>query len=52
MTRCLNILYKCLNFRRNTSKDYQVIERTRSSIANEEKEITQKYQKQSYGSCA
>ena len=30
MTRCLNLLYKCMKFRLNIFGDYQVIELTRS----------------------
>ena len=37
MTSCLNVLYKCMKFRRNISKGYQVIERTRDSIANDQR---------------
>ena len=36
----------------NTSNGYQVIERTRNSIANDQREITPKYSKQRYCSCA
>ena len=52
MRRCLNVLYKCMKFRWNTSNGYQVIERTRNSIANDQREITPKYSKQRYCSCA
>ena len=52
MTHRLNVLYKCMKFQWNTLKGYQVIEWTRNSIANDEREITPKYQKQSYGSFA
>ena len=52
MTCRLKVLYKCMKFRFNTSYCYQVIERTRNSIANDQREITPKYQKQSYDSCA
>ena len=45
MTRCLNVLYKCMKFRFNTSNCYQVIERTRNSIANDQREITPKISK-------
>ena len=31
MTRCLNVLYKCMKFRLNIYKGYQVIERTQFS---------------------
>ena len=52
MTCCLSVLYKCMKFGWNTSNGYQVIEQKRNSIANDQREITQKYPKQSYGSCA
>ena len=42
MSRRLNVLYKCMKIRWNTSKGYQVIERTRYSIANDQREITPK----------
>ena len=34
------------------SNSYQAIERTRNSNANDQREITKQYPKQSYGSCA
>ena len=40
MTRCLNMLYKCMKFHWNTFNGYQVIERTRNSIANDQREMT------------
>ena len=43
MTRCLTVLYKCMKFRWNISYGYQVIERTRNSIANDQRGITPKY---------
>ena len=52
MIRVLNVLYKFTKFRWNTSNDYQVIERKRNNIANDQRGITLKYQKQSYGSYA
>ena len=42
MTRRLNVLYKSMKFRWNTSKGYRVIERARNSIANDQREITPK----------
>ena len=45
MTYQLNVLYKCMKFRKNTSKGYQVIEWTQNSIANDQREITAKLSK-------
>ena len=45
MTRCLNVLYKCMKFRWNTSNSYQVIELTQNSIVNDQREITPKISK-------
>ena len=42
MTRRLNVLYKCMKYWSNASKGYQVILRTRNSIANDQREITPK----------
>ena len=42
MTCHLNVLYKCMKFRWNTSNGYQVIERTQNSIANDQREIIPK----------
>ena len=47
MTRNLNVLYKCMKFRWNTSNGYQVIEHTRNSIANDQRGKTPKHSKQS-----
>ena len=47
MTRCLNVFYKCMEFRWNSFYCYQVKERTRIS-----KENNFKYIQSSYGSCA
>ena len=52
MTRSLNVLYKCMKFRWNTSNGYQVIERTRNSILNDQKEITPKISKAELWFCA
>ena len=40
MARYLNMLYKCMNSLGIISNGYQVIERTRNSIANDQREIT------------
>ena len=40
MTRRLKVLYKCMNIRCNTSNGNQVIERTRNSIANDQRKIS------------
>ena len=45
LTRRLNVLYKCMKLRWNTSNGYQVVERTRNSIAKNQREITPKYPK-------
>ena len=45
MTHYLNVLYKCMKFHWNTSNGYQVIERTRNGIANDQREITPKISK-------
>ena len=50
MTHCLIVLYNCMKFHLNSFNGCQLIERTRNSIANDQREI--KYPKQSYGSCA
>ena len=42
MTRRLNVLYECMKFCSNTAYGYQVIEQTRNSIANDQREITPK----------
>ena len=52
MTHFLIVLYNCMTFHFNNCNGCQVTERTRNSIANEQREITPKYPKQSYGSCA
>ena len=41
-----------MKFHFNSFNGCQVTERTRNSIANDQREITPKYSKQSYGSCA
>ena len=40
MTRRLNVLYKCMKFRWNTSNSFQVIEQTPNSIANDKGKIS------------
>ena len=45
MTCRLNVLYKCMKFGSNTSYGYQEIERTQSSIANDQRGITPKISK-------
>ena len=52
MTHRLIVLYNCMKFHLNNFNGCQLTERTRNSIANDQREITQKYPKQSYGSCA
>ena len=52
MTHCLIVLYNCMKFHLNNLNGCQVKERTRNSIAYDQREITPKYPKQSYGSCA
>ena len=52
MTHHLNVLYKCMKFRRNSSKGYLVKERTQDSIANDQREIAPKISKADFGSCA
>ena len=50
MIHRLNVLYKCMKFHQNNFNGCQLTERTRNSIANDQREITPKYPKQSYGS--
>ena len=51
MTRRLNLLIKCMKFRWNTSNGYQVIERTRNNIANDQRDMTPKYPQQLWFLC-
>ena len=51
MTHRLIVLYYCMKFHLNNFNGCQLTERTRNSIANNQREITPKYPKQSYGSC-
>ena len=52
MTHCLIVLYNCMKFHLNYFIGCQLTERTRNCIANDQREITPKNPKQSYGSCA
>ena len=52
MTHRLIVLYNCMKFHFNSLNGCKVTERTRNSIANDQREITPKISKQSYGSCA
>ena len=46
------VFYNCMKFHSNSFSGCQVTERTRNSIANDQREITLKCPKQSFGSCA
>ena len=52
MTHRLIVLYNCMKFHLNSFNGFQFTERTRNSIANDQREITPKYPKQSNGFCA
>ena len=52
MNHHLIVLYNCMKFHLNSFNGCQLTERTRNSIANDQREISPKYSKQSYGSCA
>ena len=52
MTHRLIVLYNCMKFHLNNFYGCQLTERTQNSIANDQREITPKYPKKSYGSCA
>ena len=52
MTHRLIVLYNCMKIHLNNLNGCQLTERTRNCIANDQREITPKYPKQSYGSCA
>ena len=52
MAHHLIVLYNCMEFHLNSVYGCQLTEGTRNSIANDQREITPKYPKQSYGSCA
>ena len=45
MKHCLIVLYNCMKFRLNSLNSCQVTERTRNSIANDQREITPKIYK-------
>ena len=45
MKHCLTVLYNCMKFRLNSFNGCQVTERTRNSITNDQREITQKLYK-------
>ena len=45
MKHCLNVLYNCMKFCLNSFNGCQVTERTRNSIANDQREITPKIYK-------
>ena len=42
MKHCLIVLYNCMKFRLNSFNGCQLTERTRNSIANDQREITPK----------
>ena len=52
MTHRLIVLYNYMKFHLNNFNGCQLTERTRNCIANDQREITPKHPKQSYGSCA
>ena len=52
MTHRLIVLYNCMKFHLNSFNGCQHTERTRNSIENDQRKITPKISKQSYGSCA
>ena len=52
MTHCLIVLYNCMKFHLNSFNGCQLTEWTGNCIANDQREITSKYPKQNYGSCA
>ena len=52
MAHRLIVHYNCMRFHFNSFDGCQVTERTRNSIANDQREKTPKYPKKSYGSCA
>ena len=45
MTHCLIVLYNCMKFHLNSFNGCQLTERTRNSIANDQREITPKISK-------
>ena len=52
ITHRLIVLYNCMKSHLNSLNGCQLTERKRNSIANDQREITTKYPKQSCGSCA
>ena len=52
MTHRLDVLYNCMKFHYYSFNGCQLTEQKRNSIANDQREITSEYIKQSYGSCA
>ena len=52
LTHRLIVLYNCMKFHLNSFNGCQLTKRLQNSIANDQREITPKYPKQSYGSCA
>ena len=52
MTHRLIVLFNCMKFHLNNFNGFQLTERTRNCIANDQREITPKYPKQSNGFCA
>ena len=52
MKHCLIVLYNCMKFHFISFNGCQVTSRTRNTIANDQRQLTPKYPKQSYGSCA
>ena len=52
MTHRLIVLYNCMKFHLNSFNGCQLTEWTRNSIANDQREMTQKLSEASYGSCA
>ena len=48
----LIVLYNCMKFHLHSFNGCQLTGRSRNSIANDQREITPKHPKQSYGSCA
>ena len=50
MTHRLIMLYNCMEFQPNSFDGCQLTDRTRNNIPNDQREITPKYPKQSYGS--
>ena len=49
MTHRLIVIYNCMKFHSNSLNGFQLTARTRNGIANDQREITPKITKQSYG---